>query len=278
MRNDKLYFQYENLITAIAKEVAESFHCIRRDDNGITTYSQQILEDLKSEGTVEFFRLLNKNKYDESKGELSTYLYPHIKGVMRRYLETNLGVMSVSKNSMDLLRKVQHAYNALDKSVQQISDEFDISEKAVVRCINYNTHFYSIYDAFPDESSLCDTMITGKHQSPEKVVNRKICIELLKEMFNSLSEKDKAILGHTFGVFGYEKKTLDEIALEEMIKIDGVEKAKSAAFNLPAQPAALAAGTGTQGKLIRTELNLSEVHAFFPAFSVSIFERIIFSL
>ena len=149
---------------------------------------------------------------------------------MRRYLETNLGVMSVSKNSMDLLRKVQHAYNALDKSVQQISDEFDISEKAVVRCINYNTHFYSIYDAFPDESSLCDTMITGKHQSPEKVVNRKICIELLKEMFNSLSEKDKAILGHTFGVFGYEKKTLDEIALEEMIKIDGVEKAKSAAL------------------------------------------------
>lgn len=230
MRNDKLYFQYENLITAIAKEVAESFHCIRRDENGITTYSQQILEDLKSEGTVEFFRLLKKNKYDESKGELSTYLYPHIKGVMRRYLETNLGVMSVSKNSMDLLRKVQHAYNALDKSVQQISDEFDISEKAVVRCINYNTHFYSIDDAFPDENSLFDNMITGKHQSPERVVNRKICIELLKEMFDSLSEKDKAILGHTFGVFGYEKKTLDEIALEEMIKIDGVEKAKSAAL------------------------------------------------
>ena len=139
-------------------------------------------------------------------------------------------MMSVSKNSMDLLRKVQHAYNALDKSVQQISDEFDISEKAVVRCINYNTHFYSIDDAFPDEDSLCDTMITGKHQSPERVVNRKICIELLKEMFYSLSEKDKAILGHTFGVFGYEKKALDEIALEEMIKIDGVEKAKSAAL------------------------------------------------
>lgn len=105
--NDELYFQYENLITAIAKEVAESFHCIRRDENGITTYSQQILEDLKSEGTVEFFRLLNENKYDESKGELSTYLYPHIKGVMRRYLEKNMGVMSVSKNGMDLIRKIQ---------------------------------------------------------------------------------------------------------------------------------------------------------------------------
>lgn len=228
--DDKLYYQYENLITAIAKEVAESFHCIRRDENGITTYSQQILEDLKSEGTVEFFRLLNENKYDESKGELSTYLYPHIKGVMRRYLETNLGVMSVSKDSMDLLRKVQHAYNTLNKSVHEIAEEYNISEKTVVRCINYNTHFYSIDDAFPDENSPCDNMITGEHKSPEKLVNRKICIELLKEMFDSLSEKDKAILGHAFGVFGYEKKTLDEIALEEMMKIDGVEKAKNAAL------------------------------------------------
>jgi DNA-directed RNA polymerase sigma subunit (sigma70/sigma32) len=73
-------------------------------------------------------------------------------------------------------------------------------------------------------------MITGEHKSLEKLVNRKICIELLKEMFDSLSEKDKAILGHVFGVFGYEKKTLDEIAFEEMMKIDGVEKAKNAAL------------------------------------------------
>lgn len=31
-------------------------------------------------------------------------------------------------------------------------------------------------------------------------------------------------------VFGYEKKTLDEIAFEEMMKIDGVEKAKNVAL------------------------------------------------
>ena len=52
----------------------------------------------------------------------------------------------------------------------------------------------------------------------------------MKELFDSLSEKDRAILGHVFGVFGYEKKTLDEIACEEMMKPDGVEKAKKAAL------------------------------------------------
>ena len=60
--DDKLYYQYENLITAIAKEVAESFHCIRRDENGITTYSQHILEDLKSEGTVELFQAAQRKQ------------------------------------------------------------------------------------------------------------------------------------------------------------------------------------------------------------------------
>ena len=41
-------------------------------------------------------------------------------------------------------------------------------------------------------------------------------------------DKDKYILGHSMGVFGYEKKTLDEVALVEMMTIDGVIKARKA--------------------------------------------------
>lgn len=67
MTDEKLYFEYENLIFSIAKDVAESFHCIKTDENGLTEYSRQLLEDLKSEGTVEFFRLLQSKEYDESK-------------------------------------------------------------------------------------------------------------------------------------------------------------------------------------------------------------------
>jgi len=229
--DDKLYFQHENMIAAIAKEVAESFHCVKYDDNGLTEYSKQLLDDLKSEGAVEFFRLLNKNEYDESKGEFSTYIYPHIKGVMRRYLEKNVGVMSVSKNGMDLIRKIQQDYS-LCKTAEEIAAAYDIPPEAVYRYANYNTHFFSVDDAFPDEyaDNPYEYLTADDNQAADKIANKKICIELLKELFDSLSEKDRAILGHAFGVFGYEKKTLDEIAFEEMMKIDGVEKAKSAAL------------------------------------------------
>lgn len=232
MTDEKLYFEYENLIFSIAKEVADSFHCIKNDENGLTEYSRQLLEDLKSEGTVEFFRLLHSKEYDECKGEFSTYIYPHIKGVMRRYLEKNLGVMSVSKSNMDLLRKIQHDYYSLGKSVDEITGEYNVSFDFVNRCINYNTHFFSVSDVVPEdcEDNPYDYLNVADNQAADKITIKKICIELLDEMFQSLSEKDRAILGHAFGVFGYEKKTLDEIAFDEMMKIDGVEKAKNAAL------------------------------------------------
>ena len=231
MTEEQLYFKYEKMIVSIAKEVAESFHCINYDKYGLTEYSRQLLDDLKSEGTVEFFRLLQANEYDKEQGEFSTYIYPHIKGVMRRYLETNLGVMSMSKNNMDLLRKVQHDYSS-GKTVDEIAEENNVSQKLVERCINYNTHFFSIDDAFPDSSEIVpyDHLNITDNQSADRIAYRKICIELLKELFQSLSEKDRNILGQAFGVFGYKKKALDEIAFEEMMKIDGVEKAKKRAL------------------------------------------------
>lgn len=232
MTDEKLYFEYENLIFSIAKEVAESFHCMKYDENGLTEYSHQLLEDLKSEGTLEFFRLLKLKEYDESKGEFSTYIYPHIKGVMRRYLETNMGVMALSKNSMDLVRKVQYEYYSLGKSADEIAANNDLSPETVNRCINYNTHYYSVSDVVPEdyEDNPYDYLNIADNQAADKIAVKNICIELLEDMFQSLSEKDRAILGHAFGVFGYEKKTLDEIAFEEMMKIDGVEKAKNAAL------------------------------------------------
>ena len=53
---------------------------------------------------------------------------------------------------------------------------------------------------------------------------------LLPEVFDKLKERDKYILGHFFGVYGYEKKTLDELAFEEMLTINGIYKAKEASL------------------------------------------------
>ena len=86
------------------------------------------------------------------------------------------------------------------------------------RCVSY---FLTVYKY---------TYLNSDNQAASKIVNKKICTELLEELFQQLPEQDRFILGHAFGVFGYEKKSLDDIAFEETMKIDGVEKAKKNAI------------------------------------------------
>ena len=50
------------------------------------------------------------------------------------------------------------------------------------------------------------------------------------EVAQMLGAKDRAILGHTYGVFGYEKLSADELGLREMLSPDGVTKARKAAL------------------------------------------------
>lgn len=52
----------------------------------------------------------------------------------------------------------------------------------------------------------------------------------LDEVAQTLSAKDRAILGHAYGVFGYEKLSVDELGLREMLSPNGVTKARKAAL------------------------------------------------
>ena len=66
--------------------------------------------------------------------------------------------------------------------------------------------------------------------SSEQIIYRKGCLELLEQLFQTLSAKDRSILGYTFGVYGYEKLSADELGLREMLSPDGVTKARKTAL------------------------------------------------
>ena len=77
---EKLYEKNTGLILSVAKEVAAAFHCIQQKDSGsVTAYTKQVLDELKEEGVVEFFRVIRAGEYDESRAKFSTYLYPFLK-------------------------------------------------------------------------------------------------------------------------------------------------------------------------------------------------------
>lgn len=133
---EKLYHKNIGFIRDIAKEVAVSFNCYKKNSehsNKITPYTKDILEELHNEGVLEFFSCLRAKEYDPNRAKLTTYLYPRLKGAMYRWMESNLGVLSVESRTMAELRKVQELYFSVGKEPKEIAEELGITIAAVNR-------------------------------------------------------------------------------------------------------------------------------------------------
>lgn len=236
---EELYGNNVGLIKKIAFDAAYSFGCLtygRYENGGLTSYAEEILSDLEQEGALTLFRKVREKDYDETKAAFTTYIYPFLKGDMYRYLESNLGTLSASGSDMRKIREAQRLYNAENTVIPEIAERLGISEYAVRQHLTYNTHFSSVYDLkYPDDEDETYTdpfeIINADESVPvdRQALNR-LFLSILKEEFESLSKKDRYLIGHSFGVFGMEQLSLDEIALHEMLTVDGVEKAKDKAF------------------------------------------------
>ena len=232
---EKLYHKNLGLIRSIAKEAAADFNCLTVDEhhpNQFSAYTKTVLDDLCGEGALEFLTRIKSREYDESRAALSTYLYPHLKGRMTRWLEQNIGCMALSKDEMAAVRQAQRLYYAEWKNIDEIAEKLNISAARTNRYVRYNTHFLGVHDPVPKDydgdpyERLIPGLLTA---SAEQVVYRRICIELLRELFNALPKKDRDILGKAYGVFGYRETALKEIGMYHMMKESAVEKAKNRA-------------------------------------------------
>ena len=204
---EELYRRNLGLIRRIARETAREFNCLHMDrerPGELSGYTKTILEDLCGEGALEFLTRVQSREYDESRAVLATYLYPHLKGRMTRWLEQHIGNLSLSKHEMDAVRQAQRLYHSGQFSIEEIAEKMDVLLEQAVKHIRYNTHFVG-------------------------VMYRKVCIELLQELFDALPKKDRDILGKFYGVFGFEKTSLKEIGMYHMMKESAVEKAKERA-------------------------------------------------
>ena len=232
---EKLYHKNLGLIRSIAKETAADFSCLTVDEhhpNQFSAYTKTVLDDLCGEGVLELLTRIQSREYDESRAALTTYLYPHLRGRMTRWLEQNLGCMTLSKDEMAAVRQAQRLYHVAWKDTGEIAEELGVSEARVSRYVRYNTHFLGVHDLVPEsyDGDPYERLMPGMLSvSAEQAVYRKVCIELLRELFDALPKKDRDILSKTCGVFGYPEATLKEIGMYHMMKESAVEKAKSRA-------------------------------------------------
>lgn len=235
---DALYRQNIGLIVTLANETAASFNCLHyaewKGEMQTTGYTQAFLEDLQNEGAMAMFQKIRDRDYDPNRAKFSTYIYTYIKGAMYRYMETNIGNISLTKDQSEAIRKAQMMY-AQGCDVAEISEAIGQSREATGGMISYNTHALAYYDFVPlellnDEEADYDPfefvpMDGDPTLPPDRVFYKKIRIELLHPLFLSLSERDQYILGSYYGVYGKKKLPLDEMALTLMMTVDGVTKA-----------------------------------------------------
>ena len=232
---EKLYHKNLGLIRSIAKETAADFSCLTVDEhhpNQFSAYTKTILDDLCGEGALEFLARIQSREYDQNCAALTTYLYPHLKGRMTRWLEQNIGCMALSRDEMAAVRQAQRLYHVAWKNTGEIAEELGIPEARVSRYVRYNTHFLGVHDLVPEgyDGDPYERLMPGTlTASAEQAVYRKVCIELLRELFDTLPKKDRDILGKTCVVFGYSEASLKEIGMYHMMKESAVEKAKSRA-------------------------------------------------
>lgn len=177
----QLYEQNMDLLWSIARKSAKAFGCAE----------SEVLDDLVSEGILAFSEVIYKGGYDETKGKLTTYVYPFIKGAMYRWLEKNAGPAALSYEDLEEANAMPTADNYL-----HAGDILSLRSPA---------------------------------DSVEYQVMTKIGLEHLPDILSRLSSKDRYLLGHYFGVFGYEKKKVADIAFELEMTVDGVYKAVKAA-------------------------------------------------
>ena len=233
---EKLYHKNIGLIRGIAKETAAEFNCLimeQHHTNQFSAYTKTILDDLCGEGAVELLTRIQSREYDKSRAALTTYLYPHLKGRMTRWLEQNIGCMALSKDEMAAVRQAQRLYHVAWKDTGEITEELGIPEARVSRYVRYNTHFLGVHDLIREDydGDPYERLMPGALSvSAEQAVYCKVCVELFRELFDALPKKDKDILGKTCGVFGYPEMTLKEIGMYHMMKESAVEKAKNRAI------------------------------------------------
>ena len=214
--------------------IARQYYCLRQTKyGGLSDYAKETLSELESVGKLALIECIRTGSYDTEKGRFTTYITPFLDGAMRRHLECSMGTLALDRDSMGLVRKAQRLYHQEGKELSEICIFLGISFRAAARAVAYPTHFFSVYDLqdSDDDGDIFERLTTNHLSgSAEDAVIRLVTMGCLLDEFMQLSKKEQDILGRCFGVYGFPKSDLREIAMRNRMKESGVEKARDQAL------------------------------------------------
>ena len=166
-------------------------------------------DDLYQIASIGFLKAI-KN-FDESLGvKFSTYTVPMIIGEIKRYMRDN-GAIKVSRNLKILANKINKYIDSYvtahdeSPSVENIANEFEISQEEVVVALDSNRMPVSIFDKLGDDEDGSELIEKIPYvDSEDKILN-----EIhLTEIISRLKEREKKIVYLRF----FRDRTQSEVA------------------------------------------------------------------
>ena len=190
-------------------------------------YSRDTLDDLFQIASLEFIERLMSKLYDPDEAMLLTYIKPYIEEKVRDYIIETSSLFKLSRKSFSLITKCKTLHKN-GRSDKEISEELGISITLVKRCLQYS-FVYSVI-IYGDETDnygfdyITEDNLGANDLHPDNKIYFKLCGEYIKPLFEKLSKKEREILGRYFGVYGYEKTSVDDISKLMLMTPNAVNK------------------------------------------------------
>lgn len=222
----ELYEQNTGYFKTLAKSAC-NLYCDYIHDEGLR-------EDLEQIAALEFLERIMKRQYKPELGKVLTYVTPYIKNKLIDYIAECSSVVHLSSKSFGRINQCKKLFHD-GMTTHEISQKLGIGVETVRRCINWSYWYKTIIMGHPDDDYGLDyideSRIGVNEQHPDDKVYVKWRSIYLRELFDSLSARERKIVGHYFGVFGYEKMSDTEIGDLMLITRDAVNKAVHTALD-----------------------------------------------
>lgn len=181
-------------------------------------------EDLLNEGNLGLIEAAQR--YDDAKGtKFITYAIWWIRKSILKSLSEHSSLVRVPTYQMKKVREIRDAENSLRRTLgrkatrEEISRQLERSVSKIDQVLQFSLREMSLDDKVGKdrETPISDYLVDDNVTSPEESLMRREANTLVEEAMHHLSEQEKVVLFHRFGMSGGPQLTLKEIG--EMMSI-----------------------------------------------------------
>ena len=173
--------------------------------------------DLVQEGSLGLIRAADK--FDYEKGfKFSTYATWWIKQTIVRAIANNSRTIRIPVHMLDKIRLLRRAIIDLSSKLGREPDDSELAQRLNLSVKKIKTIKESMINEplsldtpVADDLTIEDYISDDLEANPDNKTNQALLNNNIKEALNLLEEREKIILIHRYGLFGKNKKTLEEI-------------------------------------------------------------------